>query len=96
MKKHVKVYLKHFGYGEQDVILDELGDGVAVDIHHIIFKSKGGKDVIGNLIALSRKNHDIAHGKIEGEHLFKEYLLSFVMLRDAEWDERNQTPQGVR
>ena len=83
MKKHVKIYMKHFGYGEQDVIMDELGDGVAADIHHILFKSQGGKDEIGNLIALSRQNHDFAHGKIIGCNISKEYLFRVVEARDG-------------
>lgn len=61
MKKHIKVYLKHHGYGEQDIILCEKCGGVAVDIHHKIPKSLGGTDDIENLIALCRNCHDIEH-----------------------------------
>jgi len=62
MKKHVKNYLKHYGYGEQDIILcEECGD-VAVDIHHKVFKSNGGSDEVENLTALCRNCHEIAHG----------------------------------
>jgi len=84
MKKHVKVYMKHFGYGEQDIIMDELGDGVAVDIHHIVLKSQGGKDEIGNLIALSRRNHDAAHLKLPDKVITRDYLLGVVEARDGE------------
>ena len=83
MRKHVKIYMKHFGYGEQDVIMCELGDGVAADIHHILFKSQGGTDEIGNLIALSRDKHDIAHGKIPGETLTRERLFCEVAIREG-------------
>ena len=70
MKKHVSIYLKAFGYGEQDLIpcecckfyhKDEIR---AVDIHHINPKGMGGtkgKDVILNLVALCRLCHDKAH-----------------------------------
>jgi len=34
---------------------------VAVDLHHILFKSLGGADIDENLIALCREHHDLAH-----------------------------------
>jgi predicted HNH restriction endonuclease len=68
MKKHVKIYLKHHNYGEQDVILCEKCSLVAVDIHHIKLKSMGGTDDIDNLIALCRNCHEIAHD-LEGKRL---------------------------
>ena len=62
MQKHVKIYMKAFEYGEQDVILCEnCGQSRAVDIHHILFRSRGGKDKITNLMALCRKCHTISH-----------------------------------
>lgn len=61
MKRHIKNYLKHHGYGEQDVILCEICGAVAVDIHHKILKSQGGIDDIENLIALCRKCHNKEH-----------------------------------
>ena len=61
MQAHTKIYMKHFGYGEQDVILCEACGRKAVDIHHIIFRSHGGNDDINNLIALCRKCHNMAH-----------------------------------
>ena len=61
MKKHVKIYMNHHGYGEQDIVLCEECTAVAVDIHHIIFKSQGGKDNIENLIALCRECHNKKH-----------------------------------
>jgi len=60
MKPHTKVYLRHFGYGEQDMIPCEICKKRAVDIHHITGRGKG-KDVIENLIALCREHHNIAH-----------------------------------
>lgn len=61
MKKHVKVYFKHHGYGEQDVIMCEKCGAVAVDIHHIKPKALGGTDDIDNLIALCRECHSVEH-----------------------------------
>ena len=63
MKKHVKIYLDHFGYGEQDFIpCENLNCGcLAVDIHHLSKRGMGGskeKDNIENLAALCRKCHE--------------------------------------
>ena len=54
--------MKHYKYGEQDIILCEKCGGVAVDIHHIKLKSQGGTDDVENLIALCRPCHNIEHG----------------------------------
>ena len=70
MKPHVKIYLNYFGYGEQDFIPCSICGVKAVDLHHIKYKSRGGKDNIENLIALCRKHHDMAHN----EKLSEEYL----------------------
>jgi 5-methylcytosine-specific restriction endonuclease McrA len=70
MQKHVKVYRKHFDYGEQDRVPCEVCGGNAVDIHHIVYRSRGGGDTIDNLMALCRYHHDMAHQ----EALKKEYL----------------------
>lgn len=60
MKKHVKVYLDHFGYDTDDYIPCEACGRKAVDIHHIKARGMGGskeRDVIENLQALCRKCH---------------------------------------
>jgi len=54
-------YLKHFGYGEQDFVPCEICNSPAVEVHHILFKSHGGRDDIENLIALCRDCHNHAH-----------------------------------
>jgi len=61
MQRHTKIYLKHFGYGEQDFISCEHCGKKAVDIHHIIYRSRGGGDNVENLIALCRECHEMAH-----------------------------------
>ncbi|MDD4515663.1 HNH endonuclease [Massilibacteroides sp.] len=65
MKKHISNYLKHFNYCIQDKILCEYCGAVGIDIHHIIFKSHGGKDNIENLICLCRDCHNKAHDSRE-------------------------------
>lgn len=73
MQKHTKVFMGHYGYCVQDIIMcQRCRVSVAVDIHHIVFRSQGGGDDIGNLIALCRKCHDLAHArKITKEELSK-------------------------
>lgn len=72
MKRHVKNYLKATGYGIQDVILCERCAFVAVDIHHIKYKSQGGSDEYENLIALCRDCHIKAHaGEISKQELLE-------------------------
>jgi 5-methylcytosine-specific restriction endonuclease McrA len=62
MKKHVKLYLDHFGYDVSDFIACEVCGAKAVDIHHIEARGMGGdpsgkSDVIENLQALCRECH---------------------------------------
>jgi len=62
MQKHTKNYLKHHGFGEQDMILCEKCGFIAVDIHHKVKRSRGGTDEADNLIALCRDCHNKEHG----------------------------------
>ncbi len=60
MKKHTKVYMKHFGYGVEDFIPCEVCGSRAVDIHHIEARGMGGSDrsdTIDNLMGLCRLCH---------------------------------------
>lgn len=63
MKKHVKIYMEYFGYGEQDFIPCERCMKKTVDVHHIEYRSQGGADEIKNLMALCRNCHDKAHAE---------------------------------
>jgi len=63
MKPHIRIYLKYFGYGIDDTILCERCNSKAADIHHIVYKSQGGKETIYNLIALCRDCHNLAHNE---------------------------------
>lgn len=77
--KHTEVYMKHFGYGEQDFIPCEACGEKAVDIHHI--RNRNGKnDVIENLIAICRRHHEMAHSskqyvsKSDFEYIHKSFM----------------------
>ena len=64
MKKHVKNYLKHHNLTIADVIMCEYcNKEVAVDIHHLVYRSHGGSDEADNLIALGRTSHFNHHNK---------------------------------
>jgi len=78
LKKHVKVYLDYFGYGEQDFIPCEICGKRANDIHHVKYKSRGGQDVIGNLIALCRRCHNLAHREFIKEDKLREIHYKFL------------------
>ena len=61
MKRHVKIYLKSFGFTIADRILCEVCGNQANDIHHIHCRGMGGskdRDKIENLMALCRNCHD--------------------------------------
>ena len=63
MKKHVKIFLQNFGWGEQDFIPCLMCGQRAVDIHHIERRGMGGsktKDKIENLAELCRHCHLLA------------------------------------
>ena len=68
LPKHVQNYLEAFGYDESSKILCEVCGRLAVDIHHVVFRSKFGRnnkvaqDSIENLVAVCRRCHDDAHG----------------------------------
>jgi 5-methylcytosine-specific restriction endonuclease McrA len=83
MQKHTQNYLKYFGLDTSDMIFCEVCNykgltRIAVDIHHILPRSKFGsktkniQDRIDNLIALCRDCHNLAHA----EQMSKLYLKS--------------------
>lgn len=82
MLPHIKIYMKHFDLGEQDVIQCEVCgkqgriDKGGFDIHHITGR---GKDCnrIENLMALCRYCHEKAHKKLHPDvvqTIHNEYL----------------------
>mgnify|MGYP001319520976 CR=1 FL=1 len=71
MIKYKKNYITFFDYDIYDVILCEMCESVAVDIHHIIPRGIGGSkceaiNEVDNLIALCRE----CHIKAENNKLF--------------------------
>lgn len=79
MKRHTSLFLKHYSYVEQDCIICQYCEHrIAVDIHHIIFRSQGGKDEINNLIALCRTCHEAAHRKTISAKTLKERIASIT------------------
>jgi 5-methylcytosine-specific restriction endonuclease McrA len=86
MQKHTKIYYNHFGYSEDDFLPCEICGRTAVDIHHIIPRSKFGdknkmaQDKIDNLMALCRECHDDAHReKISKENLFSIHYVYLIL-----------------
>lgn len=72
-----------FEHLKQDVILCENCGNPAVDIHHIKFKSRGGKDEIANLMAICRKCHNKAHCYlIDEKELKKKHLKNISNVRN--------------
>jgi 5-methylcytosine-specific restriction endonuclease McrA len=71
MQKHIKIYLKHFGYDATDFIACEYCGKPGNDIHHLTARSRGGKDEIENLMCLCRECHHEVHfgTKIKNENL---------------------------
>ena len=67
MKPYTRNYFDFFGIeydiptGYHDYIDCEVCKSQAVEIHHIIKKSQGGKDNVENLIAVCRSCHNKAH-----------------------------------
>jgi len=76
MKKHVSNYFKRFNIGEQDIVYSELSGSPANDLHHIEFGRFKRSDEVENIIALTREEHNLAHGilKKEEKRLTREYL----------------------
>jgi len=64
MKAHTIIYMKAFGYSEGEFIPCEISGYFSNDIHHIEARGMGGdptrqKDRIENLMAVTRKYHDL-------------------------------------
>ena len=85
MKKHVNIYISHFGYTIADFIPCEIPgcSRAAVDVCHIDARGMGGdpqgkKDVIENLMGNCREHH-IEYGDIkEKKEWLKEIHLKFM------------------
>lgn len=80
MQKHIKNYYKTFSLTCADEVFCTQCGALAVDIHHISFRSQGGSDEVENLIALCRKHHLEAHehNTIEHRQLLTELQLKLL------------------
>lgn len=64
---YIDIYLDYFGYSDGEYVPCEVCGSRAVDVHHIVYRSHGGGDNIGNLMALCRDCHVKAHsGRLSG------------------------------
>ena len=85
MIRHKKIYLRHFGYGEQDHIPCEICGVPANDIHHIQSRGMGGTskdlDTIENLMALCRNHHNQCGASIKFNQYAKKIHLHFIKMR---------------
>ena len=74
--KYKQLYFNHYGYVKDNTILCEVCNDVAVDVHHIKYKARGGTDEIENLIALCRNCHNKAHNEeLTEKQLFRIHEL---------------------
>ena len=70
MIKYKKIYLDFWNLTVADFIPCVYCSSPSIDIHHLVFKSQGGKDEPDNLIALCRCCHEKAHA----DRNFNKYL----------------------
>jgi len=75
--------MDYFGYDTSDFIPSELSGAPAVDVNHIDCKGMGGnpsgdKDVIENLMALTREEHIEYGDKVQHIEFLKEKHLEFM------------------
>lgn len=68
-----------FGYDVSDFIPSELSGNKAVDIHHLVSRKKGGKDVIENLMALERWEHEMYGDKAQYLEWLREKHFEFML-----------------
>ncbi len=79
-----QTYIKNFDLIEADFIVCEFsfirfGAMIeATDIHHLTYKSQGGKDDINNLMAVSRKVHDAIHQEQHSKEDLMNIHLEFL------------------
>lgn len=70
---YIKNYMKARNLAPSDIVACECcGSKIAVDIHHIVFRSHGGTDDYSNLIALDRDCHRKAHSNKEFNERLKQ------------------------
>lgn len=83
MKRHTKIYMDAFGYDVSDFIPSEISGLPAVDINHIKCRGMGGdptggKDVIENLMAMTREEHIEYGDKVQHVEWLKDIHYAFM------------------
>ncbi|QZT38700.1 HNH endonuclease [Halosquirtibacter xylanolyticus] len=97
MKKHTKIYMNHFDYGEQDYIGCEWCGRPAADVHHLEARGMGGskdKDYIENLMGLCRFCHDKAHEHRSFNDKLK-HKHQYILKRYKEYPRYQMFPQEL-
>ena len=72
MIKYKKIFIDYWGYTIADYIPCACCNSKSIDIHHLIFKSQGGKDEPDNLISLCRECHNKAHADTDFNNHLKQ------------------------
>jgi hypothetical protein len=81
--RHKKIYLEYFGFKEGDFVPSEISGKPATDIHHIDARGMGGdpqgkKDVIENLMALTREEHEMYGDKVQYVDWLRKIHLEYM------------------
>ena len=82
MQKYIKTYCDYFGYVEDEFIPSELSGAEASEVHHISFRSRLGGDNIENLMALTRGEHEEAHGGKYTQKFLQEKHNQFMKMHE--------------
>jgi len=88
--QHVENWLNHFGKTRNDVLLCENCESPnGIQFHHILLRSHGGGDNVGNIICLCDSCHKRAH-KLKEPYLSESVLFAKHGIFIASWiDEKN-------
>jgi hypothetical protein len=84
MPVHTAAYMEAFGYTVGDTVISEISGLPCQDINHLDPRGMGGskeKDKPVNLMALTRREHDIFENYPEYKEWFKAVHLSFMETR---------------
>ena len=84
MPEHTAIYMTHFGYSVGDTVISEISGLPSQDINHISPRGMGGsklKDETVNLMALTRKEHDVFENYPEYKEWYKKVHLHFIATR---------------
>ena len=78
MQKHTKIYMDYFDYSGFEYMPCEICTKPANQVHHIKYRSRGGKDEIKNLMGLCFECHTSAHSEFYSESMLRAIHLKFM------------------